>query len=282
MILGAAGMLGRALCARLARSGASPIAVDRAQLDLTGLDAVEPFVRGQAPAAVINAAAFTDVDGAEDPARAAEVRALNHEAPARIAAACRRLGVPLIHVSTDYVFDGRAERPYREEDPVGPLQVYGRSKLDGERAVLGTYPEALVARTSTLFGARPADRPSFVGAVLRSARTTGRVRLVHPPTASPTYAPDLAGALLELLDHDAHGVVHVVNDGAASRFELGKAAIEAAGLAGRVEVREREAAPGGIARPDYSVLDTSRLGRILGHGLRPWRDALGEFVRGGA
>jgi dTDP-4-dehydrorhamnose reductase len=281
LVPGGFGTLGTALSAEAARRGVAAEPLGRDDLDLADPRAIRGGIASRSPAAVINAAAFSDVDGAEDPAREAEVLAVNRDAPGEIAAACRELGVPLLHVSTDYVFDGTADRPYREDDPAGPLQMYGRSKLEGERAVLEACPEALIARTSTLFGRSAEDRPSFVSAVLRYARRDGRVRLVQPPVSSPTYAVDLAAALLDLLVCRARGIVHVVNEGEASRYELGRAAIEAAGLADRVEIAEREVPPGGTPRPLYSVLDTSRLHELLGRGMRPWREALHDFVASG-
>jgi dTDP-4-dehydrorhamnose reductase len=179
-------------------------------------------------------------------------------------------------VSTDYVFDGCKREPYSESDPTGPIQTYGRSKLEGEQAVLQVDPDALIARTSTLYGRACRPRPNYVDAVLQQARDHGRLEVVRTPVASPTYAADLAEALLDLLGCEARGVVHVVNAGACSRLELAAEAVRLAGLA--VDVRERAAPPGDLPRPAYSALETRRFERITGRAMRPWPVALADYL----
>ncbi len=187
--------------------------------------------------------------------------------------------MPLIHVSTDFVFDGKLGRPYIETDPTGPVQVYGESKLLGEQAVVAAYPEALVARTSTLYG-HGRKQPHYVDAILAQARSKDVLEVVRLPVSSPTFATDLARGLVALWRVAASGLVHVVNDGACSRLELARESVRLAGLAGRVEVRERAEPPGGVRRPAYSVLDTSRFAELTGGKLRRWDAALDEYVRG--
>ena len=278
VVIGAAGMLGCSLVGCLERQGTRHTPVTRRELDLARLDSIEPVLQGLGPSAVINASGFNDVNGAELPERRAEVFRINRDAPLALAGACHRIGVPLVHVSTDYVFDGRSGRPYREDDPTGPLQVYGESKLEGERAILGELPGALVARTSTLFGPGRRARPHFVDAVLSHGRDQGVVEVVEPPVSSPTYTLDLAGALLDLIRDGAGGVVHVVNDGQCSRRELARACLEESGLADRVELRVRAGTAGEAKRPAYSALDTARLHDLTGRRLRPWRDALRDYL----
>jgi dTDP-4-dehydrorhamnose reductase len=271
-------MLGRALLGSLGRRGLPRAGATRRDLDLTRLDSIEAWLRERRPAAVINAAGYTDVAGAERPEAREEAFRVNRDATRILGRACAKLGSALVHVSTDYVFDGELRRPYREDDPTGPLQTYGRSKLEGEQALRQEYPEALVARTSTLFGAGRTARPHYVDAILRQAQPGSAIEVVEPPVSSPTYAADLAEALVELLGRRATGLVHVVNDGGCSRLELARAVVEEAGLAGRVELRVRPASPGGPARPPYSILDTARLESILGRRLRPWRAALRAYL----
>jgi len=276
MVVGAAGRLGRALMRALRERGRPSLGVTRAELDLAAAAAIGPFVADRRPAAVLNAAAYNDVDGAESAEGEALALRVNRDAPAALARACRAIGCAFVHVSTDYVFDGALGRPYREEDPAAPLQRYGRSKLAGERAVLESHPRALVVRTSAVFGEGP--HPGFVDHVLRAARERGLVEVVEPPTASTTYATDLALALIDLLEAGAGGLCHVVNDGSCTRLELAREVVEQAGLAARVEVRRREPSAGGAERPGYSVLATVRLRRLLGRGLRPWPEALRAYV----
>jgi dTDP-4-dehydrorhamnose reductase len=228
------------------------------------------------PAAVLNAAGFTDVARAERPEHRAELELLNRDAPAALARACARLGLPLVQLSTDYVFDGSRRTPYVEDDLPAPLQAYGRSKLEGERAVLAELPGALVARTSTLYGSGARTRPHYVDAVLRQARQAERLEVVRTPVASPTYAPDLAAALIDLLDAEAGGVVHVANDGQCSRLELARQAVAAAGLP--VPVEERPETAGSLSRPAFCALDCSRFRQLCGRPLRPWEAALREYV----
>ena len=277
-VVGAAGMLGGALVRLLAAAERPYLALTRRELDLSRLDTIEPALRQGDAGAVINASAYSDVNGAErDDQRELAFR-INRDVPGRLAAACRELGIPLLHVSTDFVFDGRAERPYREDDPTRAVQAYGQSKLEGEWAVQELLPRALIARTSTLYGPGERERPHYVDAILRQAREKSRIEVVEKPVSSPTYAPDLAQWLVALHDLGAEGLVHTVNQGWCSRYELAAAAVEEAGYADRVEVAIRPAPPATLERPEFSPLDTSRRAGLLGHPPRPWREALAEYV----
>jgi dTDP-4-dehydrorhamnose reductase len=278
LIIGEAGLLGEALRGELARRRRPHTVPSLAELDLGREKSITDCLDRSRPGAVINAAAFTDVARAELPEHLDEVMRVNRDGPGWLAAACARAGLPLIHVSTDYVFDGRKAAPYREDDPVAPLQVYGCSKLAGERAVLEACPGALVARTSTLFGPGIRSRPHYVDAVLGQAERGGPLSLVRLPVSSPTYAPDLAKALLRLLDVETRGIVNVANSGACSRLELAREAIRLAGYEERVELSERPESPGGPARPAYSALDLTRYAGLAGEPPRAWQEALADYV----
>jgi len=277
LVFGGSGQLGTALIHELTASGREVRAPARDAVDLEQGGVDEAI--GSA-AAVINAAAFNDVDGAELPSNRSRVDRLNRDAPAEMARVCAVRGIPFVHVSTDYVFDGRCDRPYREDDPARPQQSYGRSKREGELAVLAACPQAVVARTSTLYGRGTRGGSNYVEAVIRQARTAGRLEVVELPRSSPTSAADLARGLLALIEHRARGIVHVTNSGGCSRLELAKAALRYAGLGERVRVRTRPASPSGAARPRYSVLDVSRFAEITGQAMRPWQEALAEFLEG--
>lgn len=274
LVTGASGQLGRALVAllgpRVAWSGGS------AELDVRDATAVSRRVGEVRPDVVVNASAYNKVDAAES--EAAEALAVNAAGPAHLARACRDAGALLVHVSTDYVFDGASRRPYREEDPVHPLQVYGASKLAGETEVLLAGGRSLVVRTSTLFGPAPRTRRNYVDAILEQARRGARIEVVELPVASPTFAPDLASGIIALVERGATGVVHVTNRGHCSRLELARTVVEEAGLGDSVEVRTREAVPG-VPRPDYSVLDTARFEALTGTPLRPFRQAVAAQIR---
>lgn len=280
LVLGTEGLLGGTVLRLLEGRGLAVHAGRRPDWDLSQLDALRQGIETVKPGAIVNCAAFTDVAGAERPEAIERVFVTNRDGPRAIARAAARLEVPLLHVSTDYVFDGTARWPYREEDPTGPLQIYGRSKLEGERAVLETCPRALVVRTSTMYGEGGRGRTTYVTSILQQAATGRPLEVVRLPVASPTYALDLAEAALDLLGSGASGVVHAVNQGGCSRLELARAVVEAAGWSDRVPVREREQPPDEVARPAYSVLDTSRLAGLLGRPMRPWRAALSAFVAG--
>jgi len=277
VVLGASGMLGTALVRELASRGWAHVAAGRDRLDLEG-DRIEPTLAALSPTAVINAAAYTDVVRAEQEGESRRVARLNRDAPGQLARACRALGVPLLHVSTDFVFDGRKAAAYLETDAVGPLQVYGRSKLEGERRVLAGHDGALIVRTSTLYGPGRADRPHYVDAILRQARRCDRLDVVRLPVSSPTYTIDLARGVIDLLDTSATGIVHLVNRGGCSRLDLAREIVRLAGLDDSVEVRERPQPAGPPARPPFSVLDTTRFAELTGREPRTWQEALADYL----
>jgi dTDP-4-dehydrorhamnose reductase len=278
LVLGRSGVLGSALARTAARRGLEVVAGSRPEWGLDDPRRLEEQVRHLAPDAVLNAAAFTDVTAAERPEMRDAVLRANVAAPGALARAAAALGIPLVHVSTDYVFDGRKGSPYSEGDRPHPLQVYGQSKLEGERAVLDAHDGALVARTSTLYGDADGGRGTYVTAILRQARAARTLEVVEQPVACPTWSHDLAEALLDLLQAKARGIVHAVNDGACSRLQLARAIVEEAGLGDSVEVSARDEALGGPARPAYSVLATDHLARLLGRPLRGWREALTSYL----
>jgi dTDP-4-dehydrorhamnose reductase len=279
LVLGGAGLLGHACATLLRTDGVAVQTPGRGTIDLRHPRPTVEAVRELRPRLVINSAAFTDVTGAERPENRPRVFAINRDGAAAVARACAALGCALVHVSTDYVFDGAQRSPYTEDDPVGPLQTYGESKLAGEREVLAAMPSALIARTSTLFGPGRAGRLHYVDAILQQARARDLVEVAELPVSSPCYTPDVAAALLALARHRVSGVVHVVNAGQSSRLELARAVVEAAGLAERVHVGSRPESPGALRRPAYSALDGTRHASICGGPLRHWRDALEEHLR---
>jgi len=283
LVLGGTGRLGHAVAAELARRGRRYDAPPRAAFDVADLDGMHGLLAAFAPAAVINAAGFTDVAAAELATNGPSVKRLNAEAPAVLARFCADREIPFVHLSTDYVFDGAKGVAYLEDDPVHPLQEYGRSKLAGERAVLAAASSALIIRVSTLYGPSARGRPAYVDAIRaqaaeRAAQGGGALEVVEHPVSSPTLAVDVAPALLDLVDEGAAGIVHVVNSGAASRLELARATVALAGFADRVEVRTRPEPAGTLARPAYSVLDTAKLKRLIGRRLPDWRDALQRYM----
>lgn len=276
LVAGARGQLGRELVARL--GGEIVWAGGRDELDVTDETAVAALVARLAPDVVWNATAWNRVDAAEsEPERAFAVNAL---APRALARAAREAGALLVHVSTDYVFDGASSRPYREDDAPRPLSVYGASKLAGERHVLDSGAEALVVRTSGVLGRGGSAQKggSFVDRILAQARAGRPLRVVADQVFAPTLASDLAQALLALVGARARGLVHVTNQGACSWHELARLALAAAGLTAPVEAIAAADLALPARRPAYSVLDTSRYRDLGLPPLRDFREALAELV----
>lgn len=280
LVAGAAGQLGRELVLRL--GGELAWAGGRAELDVTDDAAVRALVARVRPEVVFNATAYNRVDAAEsEPERA---YAVNAEAPRSLALAARDVGALIVHVSTDYVFDGvfadGRRRPYREDDPARPLSVYGASKLEGERAVLGAGAEALVVRTSAVLGRGGSQQKggSFVDRILAQARAGQPLRVVSDQLFAPTSALELAEALVELVRLGARGIVHVTGAGACSWHELAAAALRLAGLEQPIEAITAAELRLPARRPGYSVLDNARAQALGLKARRPWPDALAAVV----
>jgi dTDP-4-dehydrorhamnose reductase len=255
LITGAAGMLGTDLAAAAERAGHDVVALVRADLDVLDAAAVRAAVAGARPDAVVNCAAYTNVDGAE--ADEAAATALNGDGAGQVAAAAHAAGAFTVHVSTDYVFDGRAREPYVESSPTAPLGAYGRSKLAGEHAVAAAAPgEAhAIVRTAWLFGAHG---PNFVATMLRLAGERDALAVVDDQVGCPTFTGHLASALVVLAEVRDPGIHHVAGGGSASWYDLAAATFAARGVEvpltrGRTEDLGRPA-----PRPAYSVLRTER------------------------
>ncbi|MEY4745023.1 MAG: dTDP-4-dehydrorhamnose reductase subunit, NAD(P)-binding, of dTDP-L-rhamnose synthase [Candidatus Parcubacteria bacterium] len=217
LVLGAKGNLGQDLVRAFAAAGHGAAGHDRETLDVTDAAAVRAAIAGGGYGAVVNAVAWNNVDGAEDPANAAAVRALNVDAPRVMAEAAASAGAAFVHYSSDYVFDGTKPGGYREDDDPAPVSAYGRSKLDGERAVASAGGRWYVCRTSKLFGLQgssPNAKPSFVGIMTKLAATKPELGIVDEEVGSPTYTRDLAEATVRLVTGGfAPGTYHLVNEG---------------------------------------------------------------------
>lgn len=246
---------------------------DPSTVEITDAQAVRAFVHEHQPRLVVNCAAYTDVDGCtRNPDLA---MAVNGDGPGYLAAACAEVGAKLMHVSTDFVFDGRATQPYREDDPVNPVSAYGESKLAGERNVLRHLPDACIVRTAWLYGLHGKN---FVATMLRLGGERDELRVVHDQVGSPTYTVDLADAMIRLVRAQASGIVHVVGTGQCSWCELARSALELAGIDTPVHAITAAEFNSPTERPAYSVLSTERYTELTGHTLRPWYDALAEYV----
>jgi len=267
LIAGAGGQLGQALRAGL--TDQNIIALAHAQLDITRFDDAREAVATHRPDIVINAAAYTNVDGAE--ADHAGAYKLNAVAPRNLAIASYEYGAPLVHVSTDYVFDGLGSRPYHEFDQTNPLSIYGKSKLSGEQTVAAHNPRHYIVRTSWLYHT---EGENFPKAMLAQTKRD-EVRVVSDQHGSPTYAPHLAAAIARLIETGAYGTYHLAGNGAASRFEMTRKLYQLFGIGTVVRPAETADIPRPAPRPRYSVLTTVQEPQIL---LPPWEEGLAEFA----
>lgn len=273
LVTGAHGQLGRAVLATAQRRGLAAVGHDLDTLDITDRAAVEAMMTCLTPAAVVNCAAYTAVDDCEEHEGLA-VR-VNGEAVGGLAEACNRHGAVLVQISTDYVFPGTSSRPYREDDPVDPVNAYGRSKLRGEELARRAHHH-LVVRTAWLYGVGGA---SFVEAIRgQLAAGAQALRVVADQTGSPTLCDDLAGAILGLLAAGARGIVHAVNSGATTWHGLATEIVRRAHADSEVIPVTTAEFPRPAPRPAYSVLDTTHLSRLLGAPLPSWQDALARYL----
>ena len=272
LITGAAGMLGRDVLAAAEAIGHDVIGLAHADLDVTDVTAAAGAIADVRPSTVINCAAWTDVDGAESaPDAAAAVNGMGAGTVARAAAAA---GAWTIHVSSDYVFDGRKREPYLESDPTNPISAYGTSKLAGELAVGEAAPgRHTIVRSSWLFGI---GGPCFPATILRLASDGGPLRVVDDQIGCPTYTGHLAQALLDVARAQVGGILHAAADGQCSWFEFAREIVAAAGLAVDVSPCTTEEFPRPAARPANSVLRSER--QPPWTALPDWRLGLREYM----
>ncbi len=286
LVTGAAGMLGSQLCLD-APSGVSAVGTDliagrpegpavaAVGFDLTDPAAVERLVGEHGPfTGVIHSAAYTAVDKAEEERELAF--RVNAEAPRVLARACAAADIPLVLVSTDFVFDGSKRSPYLTTDEPSPVGVYGESKRAGELAALEEAPGQLrIVRTQWLYGPRGNH---FPGTILRLAAERDRLKVVSDQVGSPTTTLELAPALWDALDRAPAGLYHAACEGECSWYDLARATLDIAGVETPVEPCGTEEFPRPAPRPTYSALDSSVLGDIRGRRLKPWREALESFL----
>jgi len=285
IVTGTEGQVARSLRERAAADGVELEAIGRPSLDLTDAASIERVFDGARADVVVNAAAYTTVDRAETEEELAT--GINGAGAGLVAAAARKLGVPVIQISTDYVFDGALDRPYREDDPTGPIGAYGRSKLAGERAVAAAHPEHVILRTAWVYSPFGAN---FVKAMLRLGETRADLNVVADQRGAPTSALDIADGILavarRLTDSKDRkgltGVFHLTGGGETTWAEFAEAIFAEAERHGRKPVAVRRIStaeyPTPARRPANSRLDGARLRKVYDVALPPWRDSLKTCV----
>ncbi|MFC6634831.1 dTDP-4-dehydrorhamnose reductase [Microbulbifer taiwanensis] len=259
------------------------VALDRNDLDITNATQVTQAIAEHKPEVVINAAAYTAVDKAESEKE--QAYAVNATGPENLAAACKEFGIRLIHVSTDFVFDGQSSTPYQPQQPVRPLGVYGESKAAGEAAVQSLLPEAVILRTAWVYSAHGAN---FTNTMLRLMNERDQLGVVADQIGTPTSTHTLAEAIYTLIEKpQAKGTYHCTDAGAASWYDFAVAIYEEGKEAGllpaekQVQIKPIATAdyPTPAARPAYSVLDKTSLVAEVGIELKHWRQALRQVLK---
>lgn len=274
LITGGGGMVATDVREQLESRDEDVVSVSKRDLDVTDAEAVRRLVRDVAPAIVVNCAAYTRVDDAE--ANEAAATAINGSAVELLADASNRVDALLIHVSTDFVFDGRKREPYEINDATSPLSAYGRSKLVGEQAARSAKKH-LIVRTAWLFGVHGHN---FVEAIRNQVKKgTNPLRVVNDQRGRPTYTPHLAHAIIRLArNENARGVVHYADDDECTWFDFARAIVEELGASVDVMPVTTAEFPRPATRPAYSVLSTERYERLTGVKPESWREGLREYL----
>lgn len=279
LIVGAWGMLGRKLTELLTAdhdltlTDSSPDA-PCIWADITDQESISTVVTDANPEVIVNCAAYTNVDACEENAELAH--AVNGTGPGNIARAAEAVGAHLIHISTDYVFDGESARAYTEDDPTRPLSVYGRSKLEGEESVQEHCTKWSILRTQWLFGEHGAN---FAETMIRLAGKNPTLRVVDDQFGTPTYTGDLSLQILAIMENGATGIFHTSCGGEASWFEFARAVLDRSGLQ-HIEVIPVTTSefPRPATRPARAILQNRALERSIGDSMRPWQQALDEYI----
>ena len=276
LVIGAKGMLGRDLVETLRSSfpEGEIIAWDVEEIDIQEEKGTVTRIRNLGPDVIINVAAYTDVDGCE--LNEKKAFAINAEGMKHVALGAVTCGAKVVTLSTDYIFDGKKGSPYLEEDSPNPLNIYGRSKWKGEQYVQELVKDALIIRTQWLYGKHGKN---FVASILRQAREKEVLSVVNDQVGSPTYTLDLAQAIALLIERKAQGIFHAANSDSCTWYHYARTILRLSGIEGVkvVPISSKELAYAAV-RPAYSVLNTEKLKRETGSTLRPWVDALKDYL----
>jgi dTDP-4-dehydrorhamnose reductase len=278
VVIGRAGQLGTELVSEFTARGWKVVGFDRHSLNITDTEQVDKALTAAEPEVVLNAAAYNQVDVAEREPLAAYM--VNGLAVRNLAIACRQLAAKLVHFSTDYVFDGMTTRPYHEADPTRPLSAYGVSKLAGETYARAYLDDALIVRTSGVFGpaGRFTARGNFVELMLRLAAGGQPIRVVEDHVASPTYAPELARLTADLVDKKASGIVHGGGETAISWYEYARLIFRQARLDPPLRPTNEREYRTEARRPRYSALENRRAAQLGIRPMRPLESCVADYL----
>lgn len=285
LITGAAGQLGSELQKQLATGqcalgrlpdilrGAMVTAVDIEDADLSRLSEVRALIHEARPSIVLNCAAFTNVDACET--ERDKAFAANALAPRNLAMACEEAGARLVHVSTDYVFQGTGDRPFAECDPTGPQTAYGTTKLMGEEYVRAFSSRWFIVRTAWLYGLKGNN---FVKTIMKLAREKGQLSVVNDQLGNPTNAEDLAYHMLKIAATEEYGLYHCTGKGVCSWYDFAVEIVRLAGIEATTAPVDTDASARPARRPAYSALDHTMLRLTVGDEMRPWQEALADYI----
>ena len=274
LLLGHKGMLGSDLLLKL-NMGYEVVGMDKEEIDIVSASECKGAIKEIEPDIVINTAAYTNVDGCETAKD--ECFAVNAEAVKNIADACRDRNIRIIHFSTDYVFDGTAKQPYKEDHQCNPINTYGASKMAGERYLRSLSDNYLLIRTAWLYGV---NGKNFVKTILEKVKTTKKLTVVDDQTGSPTYTKDLAAAVDLLIKQNAKGIFHITNRGSCSWFQFAVKILQEAGIHDiditpiKSDQLQRQA-----KRPAYSVLSMQKFIQTTGKTMQPWQLGLQDYLK---
>jgi dTDP-4-dehydrorhamnose reductase len=279
LVTGAKGLLGTDLC-KVLQENHQVIPLDIGELDVT-LPDTEKEILNYSPDIVCHLAAYTDVDGCET--NSDKAFRINGLGTKNVALGAKKAGVPLLYLSTDYLFDGNKKEPYHEGDQPNPLNVYGKSKLEGEKALAEVLQDYYIVRSSWLFGM---GGKNFVNTILKLANERKVLKVVDDQVGTPTYTLDLSEGLRRLIDSRStaspcpYGIYHITNSGNCSWYDFADKILDISGVDEcRLERTNSENFPRSARRPSYSVLDNGNFKKISGFSLRSWSEALGDFIK---
>lgn len=274
LVTGVKGQLGHDVMEELDLRGHEGVGVDIEEMDVTDAKTVDRVIKEAKADGVIHCAAYTAVDAAEDNEELCTK--INADGTESIAKVCQELDLPLMYISTDYVFDGEGERPWEPEDPCHPLNVYGQSKYLGEQAVQKYLDKYYIERIAWVFGV---SGNNFIKAMLNKAKTTNRVTVVSDQVGSPTYTRDLAVLLVDMMEKDRYGIYHATNEGICTWYEFAKEIFVQAGIDMEVVPISADEYPAKAKRPHNSRMEKNKLDTAGFRRLPTWQDALKRYLK---